>query len=281
MPFVATSGVVEKALRFSDLAGTLGQADTDVTRPVSYDNGYRRGEDRVMTYKSRGMTFLIERDARKGSDPVVSTMTVTAPSRATLPNGLAMGMPYAQALPILERSYKVEKAYKTGLQPWFTVTDRERETDRTVHISFTDGKLSFVMFTTRDPPSLLQRMRQWVGSALLLVLMSAIAWVFYQLRGGDDEGEREPSRLVETARYTIAALLVSGGAIMAAVGVSAFRSSDPYSRMAGLIALLAGLGGLFYAALVLSGARNKAVSIISSGLILLLVAASVAGKFFH
>lgn len=281
MPFVAASGVVEKTLKFSDLTNTLGQAETDVTRPMSYENGKKRGDDRIVTYKARGMIFVIEREARKSMDPVVSTMTVTAPSRTQLPNGLYMGMPYDRALPIIERSYHVDKAYKTGSQPWFNVTDKADDTDRNVHISFTDDKLAFMMFTTRDPPSLLQRVKQWIGMALMLVLMSAVAWVFYQVRGNEDEDEREPSRVGEILRYTIAALLVVGGGTMAAIGVSSFGSSDPYGRMAGLIALLAGLGGLFYAALLLSGARNKAVSIIASAVILLVVVASVAGKFLH
>ncbi len=280
LPFVAASGIVERPIKYSDVVRAFGEPATDVTQPVSYSNGKRGGENRVLNYPAKGLTFVIERDARKQLDPVVSSMTVTKPGKVSLPNGLAMGMRLADARPIIQRNYHFEYEGK-GSQPWMSLIARQSNSHRTLQLSFSDGVLSFMAFETLDPPSFLVRALRWVAGLIPVLLLCGVAYVIWRVRGGE-EGEREREEAgTGVVGYVFAGLLVVGGMVALGIGVGTFKDSNPYVAMLGLLTLIMGLGGFFFAALVLSRARNRIVSGLASAVVLGVIALSVWARFSH
>lgn len=292
LPFVNDTGLISSTLRVSDVVRELGPPDSDRVTLVSVENGKRRGDDRTLGYAQRGLSFLVEHEQRKDKDPLVSTMTVASPSVARTPAGLFVGMPEAAALSAAGGHYLVTRDFRSNGTGTVHLVDKKKRSPRSVTIGFEKGVLSTLAFTTRDGPVFsVPRVR--AGEVLALVLVAlAIGYVWAKLlAGGSGSGPFGPSgrwlpvvlapgsEARNTLRHGVGLALLGFGIALIVFSGQLFDSGDGYTRLAGLVVGLTGVSGLFYAALVLSGSKNRVVSILASAVVVVFLVAAVASKF--
>lgn len=283
LPFVNETGFIPSALRVSDVVLELGAPESDRLTLVTVENGKRRGDDRVLVYSRRGITFLVEHDQRKATDPVISTMTVASPSVARTPAGLSVGMPESVAMPVVDRHYLVTHDLRSQGTGTINLTEKQSRSRRSAAITFKAGVLNTMVFTVADRPMFARPQIRTREVLLSLMILLGVAYVLARRMSGSagsgpfgSEGRWLPAVLAPGSiwrtwlRHAIGLALVALGIVFVQIGRESMQS---------LIFLIMGFGFFFYAALVFAGSKNRVVSLIATALVAAVLVGSILLKF--
>ena len=247
------------------------------------ENGKRRGDDRVLVYTRRGITFFVEHEQRKATDPLIGTMTVAEPSVARTPAGLSIGMPESSAMPVVDRHYLVTHDLRSQGTGTVDLAAKKSGARRGATIAFKEGVLSAMVFTTADRPMFARPQLRTREILLIVLILLVVGYVLARRMSGSpgsgpfgSEGRWLPAALAPGSkwrtrlRHAIGLALVALGIGFVQIG----RESAP-----NLILLIMGFGLFFFAALVFAGSKNRVVSLIATALVVVVLVGSILAKF--
>jgi hypothetical protein len=189
LPFVGEDGLGQKVLTLSQVADRLG-APERVDAPPEV-RATRSGGYRVWHYPERGLRFHVNREDNDGSDPRVAYMEVQLPFDGRTPLGLYLGMPQAEALPLIEARYRVRTRTPThgeGPKPiglYVTVSNAEGRRAQDATFRFHNGLLRSMSFQLKPRPWIPVKDQEKMTSLLVLLGLLAVGgWLMGRLREG-------------------------------------------------------------------------------------------------
>lgn len=282
LPFVEPGGLIRAELRYSEVVATLGE-------PARSREFVPAGERKlnggiVFEYPEQGLGFLVEAADRASADPRIAKMQVRPPATARTPEGLAIGMSREQAMPIVNSTWRVRYASDQGRIHSVGVADAGGGA-REGRLRFIGDKglvlMEFDASTEPEPPRKLSRKERSLANLLvLLVIALGLTWLFKRLGiRVPNRWERRPAPERTPVRDVLGLLMVIGGGLLVAAGLSAVGSGDGYGRMAGLIVLLAGGGLALLATMVWATSARRGLRWIGLGAFVIVIGASVLSKF--
>lgn len=243
LPFVNAGGVVGTELRRSAVLRALGAPAAE-------------GASHALAYPAQGLLFTLDGEA--GSDPPVRQMLVRAPSRATTPGGLHVGMAQAPALEILHQDYRVVATEPGPPLRALRVAERDgRGSPATLEVGFEGGVVSRLSFEPPRPPPGAHRPAPRLPSWPLLAVaaMALVASLLFD-RLARAAGYRR-WQLPQAAVVPLGGTMAAVGVLLVAVFWPGMRSGDPMGRL-GPFVLVAGGGCLLVvAAAVLARAASR------------------------
>ena len=282
LPFVEPGGVIRAELRYSHLVAALGEPPRSRQYGPPGEPDLKGGI--VFEYPERGLGFLVQKADRDTPDPRIAKMQVRPPATERTPEGLAIGMRREQAMAIVGSTWRVRYASDQGRIHTIGVADASEASTREGRLRFIGDKglvlMEFDASTAPPPPRRLSRgERTLLNLAALTVIAIGLTWLFKRL------GIRLPNRWEQReapertpVRDGLGLLLVIGGGVVAAAGLSGLGSGDGYGRWGSLIVMLGGFGLLVLAmALWLTSARRW-LRWVGLGAFVLVVGASLLSK---
>jgi hypothetical protein len=123
--------------RYAEAIRLLGRPEKAETTKEEEVAGVKVGGNRVVSYPSRGIFFIVSGVEAGLAGSVIDGIYVEPPFKGKTPNGLYLGMPKKEALEICDRDY-----YRTtdlGSSCFFAT---ERDGDSRFQLWFTDGRVS-------------------------------------------------------------------------------------------------------------------------------------------
>lgn len=258
VPFIGADGLGLPSLRRRDLERQLGA-------PESVEPGRGGGQDTtplVLRYASRGLEFQIDARHAADVDPPVGWAVMTLPFAGRTPQGLYLGMPQAEAMPLIQslyrRKYSIPFSYGQGYgqvkgEGWGGRNQGWRET-QAVMLDFRAGRLHRMSFQVEPTPLVrLSTLRGLLGSLLVMVTAAALGMGLLAIR-------RRMGPWWERMRLGLGVLLALGGVAGLAIAAGGMGGGDPYGRMAALLFGMVALGALLVALLVFAGSSHRAFS---------------------
>lgn len=187
LPFVGEDGLGQKKLTLSQVADRLGAPDQIDAPP--YVHAVRSGGHRVWHYPERGLRFRVNREDAKDTDPRVAHLEVALPFDGRTPQGLYLGMPQAEALPLIEARYQVlvrtptvdSSARAVGLIVSGSNASGRRSQD--VSFQFRDGRLRSMSFQMKPRPWIaLKTQHETMALLTLVAVIAGGGWLLNRLR---------------------------------------------------------------------------------------------------
>jgi hypothetical protein len=282
LPFVEPGGVIRDELRYSHMVALLGEPPR--SRQYGQPGSPNLHGGIVFEYPEQGLGFLVEKADRGSTDPRIARMEVYPPAAARTPEGLAIGMALSQAQAIIDSTWRVRYAENQGLVHNVGVTDASGRSQREARLRFVGDKglvlMVFDASTRPEPPRQMSRKeRRLVNLLLLLALLLGLIWLFKRLGiRWPDRGARWVPPERTPVRDGLGLLMVIGGGLLVAAGVSAMKGGDGYGKLAGLVVMLAGGSMAMLATLVWATSARRGLRWIGLGAFVLVIGASVLSK---
>jgi hypothetical protein len=244
---VGEDGLGQKVLTLSQVADRLGAPERVDAPP--YVRATRSGGYRVWHYPERGLRFRVNREDNDDTDPRVAYLEVELPFDGRTPQGLYLGMPQGEALPLIEARYQVRGRTPTvngshrpvGLYVSVSNLHGRRAQDATFR--FHNGQLRSMSFQLKPRPWIAVRDQEKLTSLLVLAgLLAAGGWVAGRLRKG-------MGRAWHWAQVALGGALALVGVVLLVAAVGALGEGGGWAILLGPIlgvgaAMALGVGGL-------------------------------------
>jgi len=275
--FLGNDGLGVGNVHRSDLEALWGRAD--IEKPVAASKVAWRTSHALLEYKTRGLLFATVPNSYGKADPVIEMGHFSLPFEDCTPQGLCLGMPEAQAMPIISAHYQIKGDHASSFGTTGRITGRSlwgknkgwRQT-HSVSFGFNEGRL-YTMSFQLEPTPFITVAQIGSGLASLLVLVGlGMEAVKKQVEPLEDSPAWEIGRLGLGIALLVAAV---GGMVL---GFGSLSSSDGYAKLASLIMGLGAVGLALVALVVFSGSRNAIVSRGASAILLIGLIVLAAAK---
>ena len=286
--FLGQDGLGVGNVHRSDLEALWGRAD--IEKPVAASKAAWRTSHALLEYKTRGLLFTTVPDSYGKADPIVEMGYFSLPFEDCTPQGLCLGMPEAQAMPIISALYKIRGDDASSFGNSGRITGRSlwgknkgwRQTHY-VSFGFNEGRLYTMSFQLEPTPLVtLAQVRSGLASllgfAVLVLVGLGIEAVKKRIRPLEDEEEEEASPAWELGRLGLGIVLLAtaiGGMVL---GFGTMPSGDGYAKLFSLLMGLGAVGLAMVALLVFSGSRNTIISRGASAILLIGLIVAAASK---
>lgn len=286
--FIGADGLGVGKVRRSDLEALWGRAD--IEKPVAAARQAWRTSHALLEYKSRGLVFATVSGSYGQADPTVEMGHFTVPYQDCTPQGLCLGMPQAEAMPIISTHYQIKGDHATsfgnsGHTTGRTYWGRNKGWRNTHYVSFgfNEGRLHTMSFQLEPTPLItLAQVRSGLASllgfAVLVLVGLGIEAVKKRIGPLEDEDEEEASPAWELGRLGLGIVLVVtaiGGMVL---GFGTMSSGDGYAKLFSLLMGFGAVGLAMVALLVFSGSRNTIISRGASAILLIGLVVAAASK---
>jgi hypothetical protein len=284
--FLGHDGLGKGNVHRSDLEALWGRAD--IEKPVAASKATWRTSHALLEYKTRGLLFATVPNSYGKADPVVEMGHFSLPFEDCTPQGLCLGMPEAQAMPIISAHYKIRGDDASSFGNPGRITGRSlwgknkgwRQTHY-VSFGFNEGRLYTMSFQLEPTPFITvaqigSGLASLLGFAVLVLVGLGIEAVKKKRAEQDEPLEDSPAWEIGRLGLGIALLVAAVGGMV--LGFGSLSSGDGYAKMASLIMGLGAAGLAVVALLVFSGSRNAIVSRGASALLLIGLIVLAAAK---
>lgn len=287
---IGSDGLGVGNVRRSDLEALWGRAD--IEKPVAASRQAWRTSHALLEYKARGLLFTTVANSYGQADPKVESGNFSLPFQDCTPQGLCLGMPQAEALPIISAHYQIKGDHATSFGNSDRITGRtywgRNKGWRNTHyvsFGFSEGRLHTMSFQLEPTPLItLAQVRSGflslLGIAVLVLVGLGIEAVKKRIGPLEDEDEEEASPAWELGRLGLGIVLLVtaiGGMVL---GFGTMSSGDGYAKLFSLLMGLGAVGLVVVALLVFSGSRNAIVSRGASAILLIGLIVLIAAKLF-
>ncbi len=253
--FIGADGLGRPALRRREIEALFGAPES-----VALADGADSGGTLVLHYPSRGLQFQFDPRHASEVNPPVGWVVASLPFAERTPQGLYLGMPQEDALPILRalyrKRYQIALSYDHGQvrgETWGGRNQGWRET-QSASFDFRAGRLHKMSFqiepTPLVPPGTPRRLLAW---GLMLAVLALLVAGMAALR-------RRLAPWREQIRATLGALLALAGVVGVVIAAILLGGGDGYGRLAGLVLGAGALGLVVLALLAFAGSARPAVS---------------------
>jgi len=284
--FLGHDGLGVGNVHRSDLEALWGRAD--IEKPVAASKAAWRTSHALLEYKTRGLLFATVPNSYGKADPVVEMGHFTLPFEDCTPQGLCLGMPEAQAMPIISAHYKIRGDNASSFGNSGRITGRSlwgknkgwRQT-HSVSFGFNEGRLYTMSFQLEPTPFITvaqigSGLASLLGFAVLVLVGLGIEAVKKKRAEQDEPLEDSPAWEIGRLGLGIALLVAAVGGMV--LGFGSLSSGDGYAKMASLIMGLGAVGLTLVALVVFSGSHNAIVSRGASAILLIGLIVLAAAK---
>lgn len=280
--FLGPDGLGVGKVRRSDLEALWGRAD--IEKPVAAPKAAWRTSHARLEYKSRGLLFTTVPDSYGQPDPVVEMGHFSLPFEDCTPQGLCLGMPQAQAMPIITAHYKIRgngvSSFGTaGRVTGHSLWGRNKGWRRTHYVSFgfNEGRLYTMSFQLEPTPLItLAQVRGGLAALLGFAVLVLVGLGVEAVKKQVEPLEESPAWEIGRLGLGIALLVAAVGGML--LGFGSLSSADGYSKLVSLVLGLGAAGLAVVALLVFSGSRNAIVSRGASAILLIGLIVLAAAK---
>ncbi|MBX3603972.1 MAG: hypothetical protein KF788_01805 [Piscinibacter sp.] len=278
-PFIGADGLGLPRLRRANVESLWGSPESVTTSSAARPG--KRGALQLR-YASLGLRFEVGPDEADDVDPRLGYVVVELPSRGRTPQGLYLGMPEQEALPIIEAVYRGRgrtplvhgsSGRVSGLL--VSVSNHGWRASQRANFTFRQGRLHQMSFQLAPRPLVsAQALRSLLNSILLVGVVG--------LLGSLTSAARERLGVWwERGRWLLAGGLAVAGVLGLGLGLSVVvGEGNGYVRLVGLVMLLGGFGLLVGGLLMLAGARRPTIAWPARALLGAAVLALLVAKLF-